>query len=314
MCASRAIVLALLFLAGCTTPLLDQDEKLRHSSAFAPGWSPIFARSVSDDGTSWNWSTLFWLIGADREADRGTNRALPFWWSGYEGDERRTHVVFPLYFGHTAGDVKWRFYTPLWGYRDDPESRHDYVAFNLWDWGRAKDGEHNKHGLFAVYGYENHGGGRYDFRLMPFWRLAHLLRYEWGFPGEGVTVPALGRSGSRRIELLNLFGFITLFGYDDVGDRREYRLLTLFNNESWSPLRSWRGRGDDPNVSEWVFPLYMNKQSEKGGWLYVGPFWGQRIDTEAERVTDWWLLGLVSRTRLPEGNTWKLLGFSVVSP
>lgn len=315
MASPRAAVLLLLFVTvGCTSPLLDQDEKVRRSALLAPSWSPVVSWSRSDDGTSWSWSTLFWLVGADQEGDRGTRRALPFWWTGFDGQDNRTTLLAPLYYGHTSEDVTWRFYTPLWGYRDSPESRHDYVAFNLFDVGYSKTSERKRSGLFGVYGYENRGSGRTDVSIMPIWGLAHLAKWELGFPAEGVTVPALGRSASRRVELLNVFGLITLYGYDDVGDRREHRLLTIFSNEAWSPLRSWRGRGEDPFVSEWVFPLYMNKQSEDGGWLYVGPFWGRTNDREDERVTDWWLAGLVTRSRRLEGDTWRVLGIPVSSP
>lgn len=306
-------LLPLTLLAGCTSTLLDSHEKQRESALLAPSWSPLFAWSRSPDRTSWSWSSAFWLVGADQEADRGTTRALPFWWS-QRSEDASTELLFPLYFGHTALDARWRFYTPLWGFRDDENSRHDYFVFNLFDVGSSKLQERWRSGLFLVYDLERHEGTRRDFALVPLWSWAHLFRSEWGFPADGVTVPALGRDGSRRWEVLNLFGFVTLLGYDDVGDRTEWRLLTLFSNEMLSPLRSWRGRGDDPFVSEWVFPVYMNHRDETGGWLYAGPFWGQVTDTVDETVTDWWALGLVARTRAPEGNTWRVFGLPVSGP
>ena len=42
--------------------------------------------------------------------------------------------------------------------------------------------------------------------------------------------------------------------------------------------------------------------------------WGQ-IDRPADGTsTDWWLLGLVSRTEAEAGDTWKLAGFTVSEP
>jgi len=316
------LLFALLTAAGCTSPVLDGPDQLRQDKVpLAPVFSPFYAYSVSDDASSWSWSSLFWLLGADAEADRSSARALPFWWTRRQGDESETTLIFPLYFGHTARgaagagqDTRVRFWTPFWGYRSSPEERQDWYLLNLFDTGWSRTEPRGRSGLFLVYDYEGHDERRKDFSLVPILGMAHVAKVEWGYPAEGVTVPALGREASRRWELLNLFGFITLFGYDDVGDRREWRMLTLFSNEMLSPLRSWRGRGDDPFVSEWVFPLYMNRQDEQGGWLYAGPVWGQRIDREAKSTVDWWLLGLVSRTRAPVGNSWKLLGFTVAGP
>jgi hypothetical protein len=301
--------------SGCTSTLLDAPSKVREDKVpLAPLFSPFYASSASEDGSSWSWSALLWLIGADAEADRSTARALPIYWSSTEGDAATSTLVFPLYYGHTAGDTRWTFWTPFWGTRDAPESRQDWVLLNAFDVGYSKVDERKRSGLILAYDYENHGGTRRDFSIMPIWGLAHLFHLEWGYPAEGVEVGALGRQSSRRLELLNFFRFITLFGYDDVGDRTDWRLLTLLDSEMLSPVRSWRGRGDDPFVSEWVFPLYMNRQDAAGGWLYVGPIWGQRIDRVEESTVDWWLLGLVSRTTAPEGNTWKVFGLPVSGP
>jgi hypothetical protein len=210
--------------------------------------------------------------------------------------------------------VRWRFTTPLWGFREDDDGRQDWLFFGLFDRAASAREDRARSGLAFVYDDEDHAGPRRDLSLVPILGLAHLLRVEWGYPGEGVNVPALGRESSRRWELLDLFGFVTLAGYDDVGDRREFRLLTLFSNELLSPIRSWRGRGDDPFVSEWVFPLYMNRQDASGGWLYVGPFWGSIEDREADTHTDWWLLGLVSRQRSPAGESWSVCGLTVAGP
>jgi hypothetical protein len=115
--------------------------------------------------------------------------------------------------------------------------------------------------------------------------------------------------------LLNAFGIVAAFGYDDVGDRREIRALTLFSNEVLSIFRSWRGRGgEDPFVREWLFPLYMNVQDVDGGWWYAGPLWGRIDDHVGDTSTDWWLLGLLSRNTSAEGDTWSLLGLPIVSP
>lgn len=312
LAAPAAGLLAACFgLAGCTSPLLDAPESLRRDKVpLAPLFSPFFARAESDDGRSASWSALFWLLGADREADRSTARALPFWWHGADRDSRTT-VVFPLYFGHEALDDELRFFTPLWGYRSSLQARHDWFLFNLFDVERSRLDDAHRSGLFLVYDWRRHAGPRRDFTLVPIFGLAHLAQFNWGHPPEGATVPALDRQASRRVELLNLFGFLHLFGYDDVGDRREWRLLSLFGSELLSPLRSWRGRGDDPNVSEWLVPLYMNRQDASGGWLFVGPLWGWRADVAEDRETDWWLLGLFSRTRQAGATTWKVLGLPV---
>ena len=46
----------------------------------------------------------------------------------------------------------------------------------------------------------------------------------------------------------------------------------------------------------------------------IGPLWGQIDHPEEGTSTDWWLLGLVSRTEAEAGATWKLVGFTVSEP
>jgi hypothetical protein len=139
-----------------------------------------------------------------------------------------------------------------------------------------------------------------------------LLTVETGYPPEGENVPALGAS-SRRIFGPEALGLISL----SLTSRRSATAATCACSPC-SPARSlavpqsWRGRGDDPFVREWLFPLYMNVQDPGEGWLYVGPFWGQRHD--ADGLTDWWLLGLLSRREESAGNTWRILGIPIVSP
>ncbi|MFT7462407.1 MAG: hypothetical protein ACI9EF_000747, partial [Pseudohongiellaceae bacterium] len=114
---------------------------------------------------------------------------------------------------------------------------------------------------------------------------------------------------------LDLLGIVQLFGYDDVGDRREVRAFTLFSDEVLSLFRSWRGRSDeDPFVREWLFPVYFNVADAESSWFAAGPLWGHFEDRVEETETHWWLLGLLSRSAAPEGNTWRLLGLPIVSP
>lgn len=316
-CARALVLLAASALGGCAT-LSDQPDAVRHDKVpWAPLFSPFYARSVSEDGSSWRWSSLLWLVGQDVEAQRRTSWALPFYWREVDPPYVETTMVFPLWFERLGHESTFRFITPLYGYSSTPESRTDYAVLNVFDWERSRTGDAWRSGLFLVYDAE-HRGPRTDLTLVPIIGmsvpLGHLARFQWGYPAQGVTVGALGRTSSRRIELANLLGFFTLFGYDDVGDRREVRVGTLFSNEVLSIFRSWRGRGEDPFVREWLFPLYMNVQDADGGWSYVGPLWGDRSDHVAGTHTDWWLLGLLSRSTSAEGVTWSVAGFTVSGP
>jgi len=313
---SRDALLAAALLAlgspACTTPLLDAPAKVRHHRV-TPWIAPLWTWSSSEDGTSASWSTIFGLVGADREEGRSTRRALPFYWHGEDVPFSETTFVFPLYYGRTAVEERRRFYSLLYGFVDAPESRADYALMPFFRMERSKVDDVWSSGFLFVYDWR-HDDARNDVTLIPILGLAHLGRFQWGFPPEGETVGAEGRAGARRFELLNLLGIVSLLGYDDVGDRRELRLLTLFSSEMLSPIRSWRGRGDDPFVREWLFPLYMNVRDDDGGWLYVGPLWGRTTDRAAERTTDWWLAGLLSRTEKPEGVTWRVAGLPIAGP
>ncbi len=191
--------------------------------------------------------------------------------------------------------------------------RTDYVLLPLFYRTASKTTDDGRSGLFCIYDWKRTGATR-DVTFVTLLGLATLFHGQFGLPPDGETVPALGRSSSRRFEILNLLGIVSLFGYDDVGDRREIRAFTLFSNEVLSPLRSWRGRGDDPFVREWIFPLYMNVGDAAGGWYYVGPLWGGFRDAEPAREPTWWAAGLLSRTTAPEGDTWRVLGLPVAGP
>jgi hypothetical protein len=307
--------LALLCLAatlGCTTPLNDAPDKLRKSSWNA---GPLYSASESEDGSSWSWSTMFWLIGADAEGQRNTQRALPFWWHAEDTPYAETTMVFPLYFSRVTAVETTRWFTPLYGYTESDDQRSDRILLDVWDWTRAQAGPRSRSGLFLVYDHEQYDEMRHNFTLLPLLGLAHLAHWEWGFPAAGVRAAELGRSASRRFDLIDVLGMVQVFGYDDVGDRREIRALTLFSNEVMSIFRSWRGRrDDDPFVREWLFPLYMNVQDVDSGWKYIGPLWGRIDDHTTNTSTDWWLLGLLSRTSSAAGNTWRVLGLPVISP
>ena len=297
---------------GCTTPLRDDPASQRESQV---PLGPLYSSEASEDGSSWSWSTLFWLIGADADGERNSQRALPFWWHGMDPPYSETTFVLPLYFGRTSQAEEIRWFTPLYGYTETPETRSDHLLLNLWDWTRSRTGPASHSGVFLVYDHSRLDELRHDLTVVPVLGLAHLFHSEWGFPAAGETTPALGRSASRRFDVLDLLGIVQLFGYDDVGDRREVRFVTLFSDEVLSLYRSWRGRGDDdPFVREWLFPLYMNVADADGGWSYVGPLWGDFHDVETQTETDWWLLGLVSRSQSPEGTTWSLAGLPVVGP
>jgi hypothetical protein len=299
---------ALLLLAACTGPFLDQPSKVRQARFVAP---PIYSRYSSDDGSSYEWNALFWLVGADVESGRHQSRALPIWWHNDEGPYVQTTLLFPLWYSRTTEDSDIRFYSLLYGSSITPEGRTDYVLPPIF-WNQfSEDGSHHETFLLFVFKHERWDEQR-TLTLVSLLGLASLLTVETGYPPEGETVPALGRESSRRIWGPEALGLVSLFAYDDIGDRRDMRLLTLFSSEKLSLFRSWRGRGDDPFVREWLFPLYMNVQDEGSGWDYVGPLWGGWHDEEG--TTSWWLLGLVSRREEAAGNTWRVLGIPVSSP
>ena len=303
--------LAVLALVGCTGPLLDSPEQVRHTDIFLP---PLFTSSSSQDGTSHDWNALLWLVGQDVEGTRRHSRALPFWWHDAEPPYLENTLLFPLYYSRQSAVEDTRFFTPLYGYVERGDLRSDYILGPvLWrEYSRSTD--YFRSSILFVYDWK-HAGEQDDLSIVSILGLVKLFTLESGRPPEGVTVPALGREHSRRLEFINIFGLVSGFGYDDIGDRREIRALTLLSSEVLSPLRSWRGRGDDPFVREWVFPLYMNAHNADGnGWLAVGPLWGEIDDTTAGTSTDWWLLGLVSRTESTAGDTWKLAGFTVSEP
>jgi hypothetical protein len=300
----------LLAAVGCRSPLLDAPDKVRHTDTFLP---PIYSSSSSEDGTSSQWSAAFWLVGKDVEADRRHMRVLPFYWHDSAPPYRDRTLYFPFYYtSDSAGETR-RFYSFLFGQIDSPELHSDYVLLPLFYREYSKVSDSSRSGLMLIYDWR-HEAGRTDFTFLPFLGLAPMLRMSTGLPADGETVPANGRESSRRIELVNILGLVSLFGYDDIGDRREVRFLTLFSSEVISLFRSWRSRGDDPFVREWLFPLYMNLQDEDDGWYYVGPLWGGISDRVNQRETSWWGAGLVSHTEAPEGDTWRIAGIPISSP
>ena len=303
-------VLALAVLVGCAEPLLDEPGKVRAREVLLP---PLYTSSRSADGTSYDWNALFWLVGRDVEATRSHARALPFYWHDDDPPYRERTLWFPFWYERHTANEEARFWSILYGYEDSPEVHSDYVLLPLFYSTRSKVSDYHRSGLLFLYDWK-HDSTRNDVTFLSLLGLVTLFHGEFGLPPEGETVPALGRESSRRFELGNILGLITLFGYDDVGDRRELRAFTLFSSEVLSPLRSWRGRGDDPFVREWVFPLYMNVGDRDGGWYYVGPLWGGFRDTASGHDTQWWLAGLLARTQAPEGDTWRVLGIPVSSP
>ena len=54
-----ALLALLALLVGCTGPLLDQPDKARRRQLFLP---PLYSSSSSPDGTSYDWSAMFWLV------------------------------------------------------------------------------------------------------------------------------------------------------------------------------------------------------------------------------------------------------------
>jgi hypothetical protein len=302
---AAAAVLAGGALPACTGPLLDSPEKVRHYDLCLP---PLVTISSSEDGTSYDWNALIWLVGADVESTRTHSRALPFWWHDAEPPYSENTLLFPLYYSRQSEVEDTRFFTPIYGYVERGDLRSDYILGPiLWrEYSRSAD--YFRSSILFVYDWK-HDGEQDDLSILSIFGLVKLFTLESGRPPEGQTVPALGREHSRRLEFINIFGLVSGFGYDDIGDRREFRVLTLLSSEMLSPIRSWRGRGDDPFVREWVLPLYMNAHNSDGnGWLAVGPLWGQIDDTTAGTATDWWLAGLVSRTEAKAGATWKAGG------
>jgi len=310
MRARSLAVLALLLAAGCAGPVLDEPAKVRHSQVTLP---PLFSSSASEDGTSYDWDALFWLWGRDVEAGRSHTRVLPFYWSDHDPPFRERTLWFPFWYQRDTPTESARFWSFLYGYEDGELSRTDYVLLPLFWYERSKASEDWHSSLLLVWDWQ-HAPPQDNVTVLSLFNLATLFRGTFGLPPDGETVPALGRTSSRRFELVDILGLVTLFGYDDAGDRREFRVLTLFSSEVLSPVRSWRGRGDDPFVNEWVFPLYMNLADEEGGWYYVGPLWGGFHDTATAHDTTWWAAGLLARTEAPEGNTWRVLGIPIISP
>jgi len=301
--------LALLaLLAACTGPLLDQPGKLRQHELFLP---PLVTVAESPDGSSWSWDALFWLAGQDVEGDRRHARALPLWWHDSEPPYANQTLLFPLWYSRDSADSRTRFWSLAYGYVEGRETSSRYVLPPLFWIEDAHDGSYHRSSLLLAWDELRRGEQR-DVRIVTLLGLATGLRVQSGLPAAGEAVGDLGRTSSRRVSALELLGLVGAFGWDDAGDRRDVRVLTLLSSERLSLFRSWRGRGDDPFVREWLFPLYMNVQDAAGGWSYVGPLWGAWSD--GERRTDWWALGLLARTRAPEGDTWRVLGLPVAGP
>ena len=310
--ALRLVVPALLMgLSACSTPLLDEPGKVRENGFILP---PVYWDAASADGTSWCWWGAFGLIGQERESDRSSAWALPFWWRTSDDPYSESMGLLPFYYGRTTPTETSRFYSLLYGYKETETWRNDYALIPLISHRASKVDDTTHTTVFPLYDWQTEQGVD-DLTLIPLLGLAHLYKAGWGYPAAGERAGAMGRDGSRRLELVNLLGIVSLAGYDDVGDTREVRVLSLFSNETWSPLYSRRGRAeDDPFVREWLFPLYANVGDDDGGWAYVGPFWGWMDDTEEQSHTDWWLLGLLSRNQAPAGDTWRVLGIPVSEP
>jgi hypothetical protein len=308
--APRALLLLLALLPACTGPLLDEPAKVRRTQIFLP---PVLTYNRSDDGTSYDWSALIWLVGHERESERTHTRILPFWWHDDEPPYSSSTLLFPLYYERESAGETTRFFSLLYGYQDLGDLQRQYVIPPLFYREASRTQDYHRSGFLILYDWK-HDDGQDDIVLLSLFGLITAVHVERGLPADGETVPALGRSSSRRMELANILGFVSLFGYDDVGDRREIRAFTLFSSEVLSPIRSWRGRGDDPFVREWLVPFYMNAQNRDGGWYAVGPLWGEWHDTVASTSTNWFLGGLLARSTAPEGNTWRVLGIPVVSP
>lgn len=311
--ACLLVVVACLF-ASCTSTLLDAPGQVRERDVFVP---PLYTSSSSPDGTSSDWSAAFWLAGGSREADREHSRVLPFYWHSEEQPYDDTTVWFPFYMSKDTAAERWRFYSLLYGTVDTEHWTKHYLLAPIVSWTLPKDpdgtgGPSSK--VLALWDQTRDGPVSHT-TVAPLLGFAHLAKLDLGYPGEGVEVGALGRESSGRVSLLSALGLVSLFDYNDVGDHTETRLLTLFSND---PMALYRYRASrDPESDErshWLFPLYGDVQDETGGWSFIGPVWG-RIDDVAEGTeTDWWLLGLVARTRAEAGETWRVLGLPVVSP
>lgn len=316
MSVTRFLLPCLLALCSvaCTSPRLDQPGEVRHPMVpLDPYFSWLYEYDVSDDETSYKWSALLWTIGHSRENETTSTHVFPLWWSTNDPPYESSTLFFPLYYGRTSADVTTRFFSLLYGYSDSTEERTDWVLPPIFHWRRSKAADVWGSSLLLAYDWQ-HDYGKTSVTFLSLLGLAHVFKGEFGLPAAGENVGALGRTSSRRFDLVNILGIISLFGYDDAGDRRDIRALTFFSNEMLSPIRSWRGRGEDPFVSEWLFPLYMNMQDEVSGWMFLGPIWGT-FDDRGEGVhTNWWLLGLLSRRSEPEGVSWSVAGLTVAGP
>ena len=306
---SVAFGMSLILLGGCSSPLLDSPSKVRQSVVTLP---PLYSLSQSEDGTSSSWSALFWLVGRDVESERENTRVLPFFWHANDPPYRSATLVLPFYYGETTASYQSRFYSLLYGYKESETWRNDYFALPFFHHRRSKVNDDRSITVFPYIEWARTGAQQsFGLSLLG---LATAITVQWGLPAEGETVGALGRESSRKMEVGNVLGLVSAFGYNDVGDTRDIRLMSVFSSETLSVFRSWRGRGDNPFVREWAFPLYMNIQDEGGGWSYVGPLWGEISDRDEGWETDWWLAGLLARTRAPEGDTWRVFGLPVSSP
>ncbi len=308
------VALLLTVLSACSSTLLDAPSKVRHDEVYLP---PIYTSAMSDDGTSSEWSAFFWLLGGSQEADREHSRALPFYWHSSEEPYASTTTVFPFYMTKTTAAEEWRFYSLLYGTIDTQHWTKYYLLAPIMSWTLPKDPSGPGGGsssFVALWDYRRDGDITHT-TIAPLLGFAHLAQLDLGYPADGIEVGALGREASRRISLVDVLGLVTLFGYDDVGDTTETRVLTIGRNEPWSLYRNWSSRDPDDNFRKhWLFPLFADVQDDDGGWSYAGPLWGRIDDTAEGTETDWWLLGLVSRTTSVEGNTWKVAGLPVAGP
>lgn len=303
------LLLPLLALACVAAPRQDAPDKVRHDMVILP---PIYSSDASLDGTSWSWDAALWLVGRDVEGDRSHTRALPFYWHDSDPPFGERTLWFPFYYTKDSPAERTRWYSILWGRHEEGEVVTDFVLPPLYYDQRSETVDYRRTGFFLLWDWRAEGERR-DVTLVSLLGLATLAQWSSGLPAEGVMVGAEGRTSSRRIKAGDVLGIVTLFGYDDVGDRREVRFGTLFSNEPMSLFRSWRSRDPaNPFVSEWLFPVYMNRYDEGGdGFHYIGPLWGGYATPDEDSETDWWALGLVSRNRTPDETTWRVLGIPV---
>lgn len=312
----RAVAAALVALAfaACQSAQLDAPGKARQSDVFLP---PLYTSSSSEDGTSSAWSAFFWLAGGSQEADREHTRVLPFYVHFEEEPYHDTTVVFPFYMSKDTVAETWRFYSLLYGFIETEHWTKRYLLAPIFSWTLPKDpdGPGGPSSSVLALWDQSWDGDVSHTTIAPLLGFAHLAKLDLGYPAEGVTVGALGRDESMRISLVDVLGAVTLFGYDDVGDTVETRVLTLGRNERWSLYRYWSSRDPENDFHRhWLFPLFGDVQDETGGWSYVGPIWGRIDDLSEGTETDWWLLGLLSRTRAEAGETWRVFGLPVVGP